>query len=150
MKDSNAPSTGSRHNTANAPEVICGVEDGWRGVREFSLAASREGRGVLVLIRGLLEPEVFAMITTPPRMRVLAVKPRWFRLRLVWEILRAASRGRLRWVVVTKDKTRRLLSPVTRLVGSRITRLVETEEGYRLEGNPPESLVAGTLKGLGV
>jgi len=124
--------------------VICGVEDGWRGIREFSLAASREGRGVVVLIRGLVEPEVLAMITTPPRMRVLAVKPRWFRLRLVWEILRAASRGRLRWVVVTKGKTRRLLSPVTRMIGTRILRLVETEESYRLDGDSAEPLWQGT------
>ena len=120
--------------TPRAPHLVCGVEDGWRGVREFSLAAAREGLGVVVLIRDRLEPEVLALITTPPQMRVSAVSRTWFRVRLVWEVLRAAVGGRLRWVIVTRARTRRWLTPVAARCRAEVWQLIEDVDGYRFEG----------------
>lgn len=122
----------------DATQVICAVEDGWRGVRECSLAAATAGRGVTMLIEGPLDAEVLAMITVPPRMRLIAVDRRWFRFRLAWEILRAAAQGQLRWVVVTKARTARLLGPLAKVCGARALRLIETQDGYRFDGALPD------------
>jgi hypothetical protein len=118
------------------PQIVCAVEDGWWGTRAFSLAAIREGFETTVLIRDALEPEVLAMITIPPRMRLTAVGRAWFRWRLLGEVLRAAARGPLRWVVITKPRTRRFIAPVARLCRARILQMVETVDGYSVEGAP--------------
>lgn len=123
------------HALAQIPEVICAVEDGWAGMRTFSLDVARKGQDVLVLIAEQLEPQVLAMITTPPHMRVAAVPRPWFRWRLITELLQAALRGRLRSCVVTKARTQRLVGWLARACGARIIRLCETVEGYRLEGD---------------
>lgn len=123
---------------SNTPEVICGVEDGWAGIRRFSLDVARSNRPIDVMICGALDPEVLMMITAPPPMRIAAVPRRLFRWRLLGGILRASIGGRLRWVVVTKARTRRLLGPVGRLLGARVVRLIETADGYRFEGRGPE------------
>ena len=150
MMGSSEPSTGSRRNAPNTPvasQVIYGVEDGWQGVRECSLAAAREDWGVVVLIRGALAPEVLALITVPPQMRVVAVSDSSFRLRLVWEMIRAASRGQLQWVVVTKARTRQLLAPVARACRVQVLRLRELDEGYALDGDVPARERPAWLKG---
>jgi hypothetical protein len=114
------------------PELVCAVEDGWEGIRRVSLAAAGEGQSVLVIIRDRLDPDVRAMITTPPSMRLLDVSRRWFRLRLLWEVARAALR--VRWIVVTKPRTKRWLAPVAAVCRSQVFELAETAAGYQVRG----------------
>ena len=116
-----------------APEIICGVEDGWGGMRRFSLDAVTANRTVLVVIRDALEPDVLALITTPPGMRVIAIERLWFRARLVWEMVRGTLRGTLREVVVNRAKTQRALAPIAWILRVHAVQLIDTEQGYQLQ-----------------
>ena len=121
-------------------QVICAVEDGWRGMRIFSLSAVKEGAAVTVLIRGRLDPGLTALIRAPEGMRLVAVEDRYFRWRLILEVLRLVLRGGERELVVDKMRTERLMEPLVWLTGSRVHRLLETPEGFRFEGSAPKFL----------
>ncbi len=135
---------------AQGSEILCGVEDGWWGCRELSLAAAREGRRVTVLIRDRLEPDVLAMIATPPGMRVASIPRAWFHLRLLGAALAAGLAGALGAVVVTKPRTARRLAPVAALFRAPVYQVIETMDGYRCEGTVPEAarpaLFCGTIR----
>jgi len=124
-----------------AVRVICTVEDGWRGMRIFSLSAVNEGAAVTVLIRGHLDPELTALIRAPEGMRLITVEDRWFRWRLILELLRSVLRSGERALVVDKIRTERLMKPLVWLTGSRVHRLLETPEGFHFEGSGPKFLV---------
>jgi len=118
-------------------EIICGVEDGWRGVREFSLSVAAQELSVLVLIRGELDCAVLKLIDTPPGMRIEAVSNRWFRIRILQEVIRSLLKRRLRAVVMTKARTQRLFDPWLKCFGLRVCRIIETEDGFRFDENCP-------------
>ena len=127
-----------------APEAICAVEDGWAGMRQYSLEAANAGRTVLVVIRDAVEPAVLELITAPAGMRIVAVERLWFRAHLIWEMVKAAGQGKLEEVVVNRARTRRDLSPLAWILRARMMQLTETEHGYRLEPDDGRNVVRQT------
>jgi hypothetical protein len=76
-------------------KAVLAVERGWQGMRELSLAVSRRGVLVDVLIKGAVAPDVLAMVTRPIGMRVIAVRRTWFLARLVTHCAAVGLRSRI-------------------------------------------------------
>lgn len=108
------------------------VERGWRGARECSLALNARGIDVTHLVKGVLEPEVLAMIRPYPYIRLVAVSPGWFRP-CAWRALVAGTLlGRWAAVLVDHERTGREIAWWCRLFGLRVASIRETGDGYEL------------------
>jgi hypothetical protein len=110
--------------------LICAVEVGWRGIREYSLARAKEGIFVDILIKGLLDKEILEMITKHKLIRLRPMRRNFFRIALFLNILLAKIFADLQAVVVTKNRTKDWVSSLGCLLNFKTLLLVETANGY--------------------
>lgn len=151
MAARDAAGTGDGKEGIGAPmTAVLAVDYGWQGMRELSLALSRLGLPVDVLIKGRVEPDVLAIITRPANMRILVVGRLWFRLRLLGHCLAARAHDRLVVVIQWREtssqrRTRRWVEWLQRVAPLTLYLFQESKQGNRLlrqDGTPvsPESL----------
>ncbi len=112
--------------------IICAVEIGWRGVREYSIIKAAEGKFVENLIKGLLQKEVLNAITKYELIKLIPTKQIFFRAFLFIRVLRAKLFNNLETVVVTKKRTFNWINKLGRLLKFNTRLLVESDPGYRL------------------
>ncbi|MDP3722107.1 MAG: hypothetical protein Q8R91_01240 [Candidatus Omnitrophota bacterium] len=129
-----------------APHVICAVEDGWRGMRLFSLEAIKRGAHVAVLIRGSVDPQLLGLITVPEGMTLTALAFGGYRFRVALRLLRGAFHQVPKAFVVDKPRTKALLGPLARALGFRTHRLIETPDGFHFDAAAPAFLGASVKR----
>lgn len=108
------------------------VEVGWRGMRELSLFLRERGFSIWTLIKGCVSREIMDVITRYPEINLIWIRRKLFRLLALWVILKGKFFGDLRCVVVSKERTRRWVGWVGRLLKFETLLLLEEDEGYRL------------------
>jgi len=113
-------------------EVLSVVERGWRGARECSLILSRMGIPVTHVIKGYLNAELRAMIQPYPGVRLVSVPRVVFRTWLWWLLVWRTLTGRLQWLLVDHDRTRREISWWCRAFGLTLVSIRETDHRYEL------------------
>lgn len=114
------------------PTVLSLVERGWQAARERSLDLQRDDVEVLHLIKGRVDPGVLALVTPYPRIRVVSIPRRWFRL-LAWGwLLRLTAQGVLQAVMVDNEKSLGRLRGWVRLIGVPLEMVQAGPAGYEV------------------
>ena len=112
--------------------IICAVDIGWRGVREYSIIKAAEGKFVENMVKGLPPKEVLNVITKYELIKLIPTKQIFFRAFLFIRVLRAKLFNNLETVVVTKKRTFNWINKLGRLLKFNTRLLVESDPGYRL------------------
>lgn len=133
-----------------APQVIFLVERGWRGARELAITLARQHLTSRLIIKGKVPADVLEIITPRAGIQVSSYSKWYFKLSVVFIILWHRIFGRLKCVVVNKDRTLRWISALTRLTGCQTVLLNEVGtkieiSNYQHRTVRPEDL-AGFLK----
>src|SRR3989338_8745692 len=94
--------------------LIC--EDGWEGIREFSISLSQKAIPVSVIIKGDPGPEVIEMITSRPGVQNYFLKRKLYSLILFPLLLWLFLRNRWDICCVTKMRTYKKLKKIHYLI----------------------------------
>ncbi|GEM_PF-1606841 len=112
-------------NKTKAPQVIFLVERGWRGARELAITLARQHLTSWLIIKGDVPPDVLEIITPRAGIKVSAFSKWYFKLFVAFIIFWHRIFGRLKCVVVNKDRTLNWMSVLTRLLGCQTVLLNE-------------------------
>ena len=113
-------------------QVLCLSEAGWRGIRRFSLLLNRLQIPSLVLINARPSHNVRAMVEEMPCVVNFFFPRKVFRIFSYVFLLGRLLTGKVSGIVVEKQKTLRMLSPLASVFRVPLLVLEEIDNGFRL------------------
>ena len=120
-----------------AKRIICISEAGWRGIRRLSLLLNELRIANTVWINARPSGEVRGAVWPKLYVRNYFIPRLIFRVVIFGAIFFQLCLGRVRAIVVVRDKTLKLLGPPARLARVPIYVLEEVDHGFKLyrDGN---------------
>ena len=117
---------------ASTPQALSLVEHGWRGARRCSLAVAEQGIPVTHLLRGWVAADLVRLIGRHPNIRLVRVPHRAFHVSSWGWLAACTATGRLRWLLVDRERTRRMVQRWCERFEIAVVMIHDTVEGYEL------------------
>lgn len=112
--------------------VICAVERGWKGMRQFALAMAEKGYHVDLILREKLPSEVRKIISSREGIQIIPCGKKIFQFRFAATVIQRALRGRVTWLILNRPERVRENDWLCRLVTAKPLLLEEKGNLYRL------------------
>ena len=122
------------------PHILFLVERGWRGPRELALTLARQHVVSQIIIKGKVPDDVLEIITPRAGIAVISIHRWYFKLAIMWYIIRLKLFGRLKCVVVNKERTLRWVRLFARIMGCETVLLNERNEEIELSDYQQKTL----------
>jgi len=133
---------------SKAPEVMLLVERGWRGARELAMSLARQQIVCELVIKGDVPKDVLEIITPRKNIRIVSWSRWYFKPAIIFKIIEGRIFGRLRCVIVNKERTLKWISMLTRRFGFETVLLSERGEDIELADHQQKLLTTKQLSEL--
>ena len=112
--------------------IICAVDRGWKGMRQFALALTEEGYEVALVLREKVPAELLKIISSHQRIRIIPCGKKIFPFRFVWIVLKRIFIHKVEWLVFNRQDRVKKLNWLARFIGAKCLVLEEKGNSYRL------------------
>lgn len=113
-------------------DIICGVERGWKGMRQFALALADKGYEVDLVLREKIPIELLKIISSRKGIRIIPCGKKIFLFRLFGVVIQRMLTHKVEWFVFNHKERLRKLNWVAHFIGAKCLVLKEAGNGYRL------------------
>jgi hypothetical protein len=112
--------------------IICGVERGWKGMRQFALAMTEKGYHVDLMLREKLPPDLLKIISHRPGIHIVSCNKKVFPFQFAAKAIGEVLFGKVVWLVFNRQERVKKNKWLCQLVRAECLVLEEDGNDYRL------------------
>ncbi len=112
--------------------IVCGVERGWKGMRQFALALADKGYEVDLLLREKIPIELLKVISPRKGIRIIPGGKKTFPFRFIAKVIEKALFHKVAWLVFNRHERVEKNRWLRRLVRAEYLVLEEKGNDYCL------------------
>ena len=112
--------------------MICAVERGWKGMRQFALALAQKGYEVDLVLREKVPAELLKIISSRNGVRIIPCGKKIFPFRLLGTVIQRMLTHKVEWIVFNRQDRVKKLNWFVHFIGAKCLVLEEKGNGYRL------------------
>ncbi|GEM_PF-6970335 len=125
--------------------ILCAVERGWKGMRQFALIMAEKGYHVDLILREKLSPELLKIISLRSGIQIIPCGKKIFPFRFAAKVIGRVLFHKVKWLVFNRHERLKKNERLCRLAAAESLILEEKGNRYHILSEGGEVAVEGYL-----